>query len=177
MSLINFSYEHTPKYALLYSVLFLLLLIDVQILPIFFDLNVSMILILASVYYWSVYHPSLIPSWLLFIVGVLRDLLAGFIFIGLSSIIFITINMIIKEQRTYMSGQSFFMIWAGYILVVVFSCLVFWLFLCLHLGEFAQYYSFLIEGGMMVLSFPLILSFTGVIHKLLPFASQDKASL
>ncbi len=177
MSFINISFEHTPQYALLYGLLCVLFFMDIQVLPLYVDLNLLMIFSLASVYYWSIYHPRLLPAWLLFCMGVLKDLLTGIPFIGLSSLIFICVHVIVKQQRLYISGQSFLMIWAAYMLVCLFACFIFWIFLCLYLTKIASYQSYLIEGIIMVLAFPLVLSVTGAVHKLLPFASQDRGSL
>ena len=177
MSVINFSFEHTPQYILLYGILCVFFLFDVQVLPIFIDLNVLMILFLSSIYYWSIYHPSLLPPWLLFCAGVLKDLITGLPFIGLSAIIYICVFIIVKQQRVFLSGQSFLMIWAGYLLVSLFACFIFWAFLCFYLFEFAPYNKYLYEGAIMVLTFPIMLTLMGIIHRFLPFASQDKASL
>ncbi len=177
MSVINFSFDHTPQYVLLYAILFMMFLADIQILPIFLDLNVMMVFSLACIYYWAIYHPSLMPTWLLFTLGILKDLLSGLPFVGLSSMVFICVFLIIKQQRVFLSGQNFFMIWAGYIFVTAATCLIFWAFLCLYLFTFAPFQSFVIEALIMVLAFPLIVAFMGLLHKFLPFASQDKAPI
>lgn len=175
--MINFSLEHTPQYTFLYVVLFMLFLADIQILPIFLDLNVLMVFSLACIYYWAIYHPTLMPTWLLFTFGLLKDLLSGLPFVGLSSIIFICVFLVVRQQRVFLSGQNFFMIWAGYLFICAFTCSIFWTLLCLYIFEFAPYEAFFIEGLIMALSFPLILTLMGIVHKFLPFAYQDKASL
>ncbi len=177
MSLIKFSYEHIPLYVLFYLLVGVLFLVDVQIMTIYFNLNLLMIFTLSSIYYWAIYNPKLIPIPLLFTLGLLKDLLTGMPFIGLSAFLFILVAMMTKQQRVFLSGQSFFMIWAGYILVTFLSCFIFWIFLCIKLVEFAPFFPYLIEGAMMILSFPIILSLTGALHKLLPFAPHDKTSL
>lgn len=177
MSLINFSFEHTPQYVFLYAILGILFLFDIQVFPIFFDLNVLMVLSLSFIYYWSIYHPTVLPPWFLFLLGVLKDLLTGFPFIGLSAIIFICVYIVAKQQQVFLSGQSFLMIWAGYMLVSLFACFVFWAFLCLYLFEIASHHKYVYEFFIMILTFPIVLSLMGMVHRFLPFASQDKASL
>jgi rod shape-determining protein MreD len=171
------SLDHMSKYALFWAAHFLMFFADIQILPLFLTLNVMGIFYVASIYYWSIYRPSLWPAWLLFVTGLVKDMILGLPYIGLNSLVFITIYMIVRNQRTFLSGQGFFMIWAGYGLVCLLTCFIFWIALCLYLAATAPYVSLSIEFFVMILSFPLIISVMGLLHKMLPFAPQDKNTL
>ncbi|MCB9965517.1 MAG: hypothetical protein H6855_05500 [Rhodospirillales bacterium] len=177
MAFFNVAVTHLPRYFLYYGILFGLFLADIQILPLFLELNVLSVFTLGAIYYWSIYRPDLLPAWLLFLLGFLKDLLTGLPLTGLSALLFISVQIMVKPQRSFLAGQSFFMIWAGYILMSAFSCFLFWAGLCLYTLHRAATGPFMIEAFVMTLSFPLLLVMMTILHRFLPFATPDKGSL
>ncbi len=82
--------------------------------------------VLMAVYYWSIYRPSLMPVWFLFVVGITMDLLGG-LPPGLTAITLVAAGWIISNQRRFFMAQPFIMIWLGFIMVS-WICIVFqWL--------------------------------------------------
>ena len=73
-------------------------------------------IILIAIYYWSVYRPDLMPYWMVFMIGLLQDLLGGDA-LGVSSMIFLAVYGAVVAQRRFFMSRSFVMIWAGFVMV------------------------------------------------------------
>ncbi len=65
---------------------------------------------LMTIYYWGIYRPTLIPAWLVFIAGCIMDFLSGFP-IGLNAFIFLVVQWSVIDQRRFLMGQSFLVVW------------------------------------------------------------------
>lgn len=73
-------------------------------------------IILIAIYYWAVYRPDLLPFWMVFLIGLLQDLLSGDA-LGVSSLVFLAVYGAVVAQRRFFISRSFMMIWAGFIVV------------------------------------------------------------
>ena len=71
-------------------------------------------LLLMAIYYWSIYRPALIPAWLVFTAGIMIDLLSGISTVGINALIFVLVHWVVTDQRRFLLGQSFLMIWIGF---------------------------------------------------------------
>lgn len=81
---------------------------------------------LASVYYWGVHRPDLMPMWLIFLVGLLHDVLTDSP-IGLHAAILLLCQWVLLRQRRFLAGRPFAMLWFGYVVVVVGVGLLEWI--------------------------------------------------
>lgn len=75
-------------------------------------------IILISIYYWTIFRPSAIPFWAVFLFGLLRDALFG-IALGMSSLIFIFFRLLVLSQQRYLVKETFWAMWVGFGLVIV----------------------------------------------------------
>ena len=82
-------------------------------------------LFLMAIYYWAIYRPTLMPAWLVFIAGILLDLLSG-VPVGLNTIVFMLIQWSVRDQRRFLMGQNFLMIWIGFVVLSVMAGLLQW---------------------------------------------------
>lgn len=121
---------------------------------------------LMAVYYWSIYRPALIPPWLIFLIGLLLDLLSG-LPLGLNAAIFLLCRMAVTDQRRFLASQNFVMLWIGFTLVHICFVLAQWLvFSLIH----RQWFPFLETGFVVVLGialFPAVCVFLHLTHRVL----------
>lgn len=123
---------------------------------------------LMAIYYWSIYRPTLVPSWFVFIAGSLIDLLSG-LPLGLNALIFVLTQWIVADQRRFLMGQSFLMIWVGFAVVSAIAGGVQWTVFGLING--ASWPSLLpaafsVFSGIVI--FPVISLLLHLSHKILP---------
>ncbi len=125
-------------------------------------------LLLMVIYYWSIYRPTLVPPWLVFTAGLVFDLVGGMPYMGLSAILFLTCRIVVVDQRRYLTGQTFPMVWVGF-------CALDMAFYLLQWGVFSglngvwipvqEFGASLILGAVIFPVFYLLLRLT---HKVLP---------
>lgn len=168
----------TLRFGACYLCLLLFFLIDLQIVPFFFefDLNLQATFTLPAIYYWAIFRPRLFPAWFLFLLSLLKDLLTG-LPVGLSGLMLIGVYSLASHQRNYLSGQSFMMMWIGYAVISAGLVMLLYVLLSLFKLQLLMLEPFLVEGGFMILIFPVILPVLGLLHKILPLASTQGASL
>lgn len=112
-------------------------------------------LTLIAVYYWMVFRPDLMPVLGLFVVGIVNDALAGTP-LGVSSFIFLVAHVAIVNQRRFLVGQPFWMLWSGFALIAPLAALFQWATLSL-LREAPLAPLATIAGGLLtILVFPLV---------------------
>ncbi len=75
--------------------------------------QITPIFALVSVYHWAVYRPNLLPLLLVFVLGMVQDLLLGTP-IGLYILVFLTVYGIVLSQRRFFIGKSFIFYWLGF---------------------------------------------------------------
>lgn len=126
--------------------------------------------LLMAIYYWAVFRPTLIPPVMTFIWGLLFDLIAG-LPLGISALLFLAIQWVVRDQRLYLMGQSFAMLWLGFILTaLVYSALQWTIFSIMQL-TFADWRAplgaFLLSVGL----FPLVSFILVLTHRFLPHES------
>ena len=72
-------------------------------------------IVLIAVYYWAVHRPDLMPFWVVFLIGLLQDLLGGDA-LGVSSMIYLAVFWTVAAQQRFFMSRSFGVIWAGFAL-------------------------------------------------------------
>jgi rod shape-determining protein MreD len=124
-------------------------------------------LLLMAIYYWAIFRPTLIPAWLVFAVGIFVDLMSGTDAVGASALVFVVVQWIVSDQRRYLMGQSFLMIWIGFILVSGVAGIAQWFVIGLLTGwQPLKPLGFTILLGIAL--FPLISLLLHLTHKILP---------
>ena len=167
---------HFLRFGAVYLFLLACLLLDLQLAPFFYEFTIQATFILPAIYYLGVFRPAFIPPWLLFLMGLLQDLLTG-LPLGIRSLLFITVYSLAKYQRIYFAGQSFMILWAGYIVLTgILGCGTY-LLLSLLLWHLLPVYDFMFEILLMITIFPLMLPFLGLLNKMLPPMGSKSKSL
>lgn len=81
---------------------------------------------LMAVYYWAIYRPELAPAFVVFMIGLLQDVLAGG-HIGLTAFTLLIAYGLVVSQRRFFHGKSFGVVWWGFMLISVGAGILNWL--------------------------------------------------
>lgn len=127
----------------------------------------EMPLVFIVVYYWSIYRPTLIPVWLVFVAGLAFDLLSASP-IGLNAFIYIILRWIVVDQRLFLGSQPFIMVWIGYVVASLMVIFLQWaLFGLINFG-WSPVSSALSMFGIGVFLYPVLSLVLHLSHRLLP---------
>ena len=128
-------------------------------------------LLLAAVFYWAVYRPTLMPPWYVFVLGLLMDTLSG-LPLGLNALILVAVHWIVRMQRVYLMGQSFLGLWIGFAVTCFLSASAQWSLYALVSRALVPAGPTLASAGVTILVFPLISLLFIAVHRILPVASK-----
>lgn len=109
-----------------YGVMGFLLIMNSVSVPFASAMEIKAPLFLMGLYYWSVFRPALIPPWMAFLAGIFADLVGG-LPLGLNAGAFLLAQWVVTDQRRFLMGQPFVMIWFGFIVVSFLSSVLQWL--------------------------------------------------
>jgi rod shape-determining protein MreD len=126
---------------------------------------------LMAVYYWSIFRPTLMPPSIVFISGIMLDIISG-IPVGVSSFILLTVGWVISTQRTYLMSQSYLVIWFGFFLTCIPTYIFNWGVISLIRGEIIPVMPSVASAVLSIFIFPVITIFLVMSHKLLPVDSK-----
>lgn len=168
----TFSVHSFLRYSVAYGFLLILFVLNL----ISFSIPLTELLrpyfILMAIYYWAIYRPDFIPPLVLFVLGVLYDLVLGFP-IALHAILFLTVQWIIKNQRLFFLGQSYVSIWLGFILTCFSVLTLEFIFFSFLAHSFLDIKMIIGNLFVTVLGFPLITLFFILINRLLPLVPKS----
>lgn len=101
------------KFGVVYLILLVLLFLSLVNIPALQTGEIRQGFFLIGLYFWTIYRPHMLPYILVFLAGLLMDLVAGGL-LGLHAFCFMVLSMIIRGQRRFLLGQSWQMVWAGF---------------------------------------------------------------
>ncbi|MCC7273952.1 MAG: rod shape-determining protein MreD [Alphaproteobacteria bacterium] len=81
--------------------------------------------VLIAVYHWTVHRPELLPPGVIFVVGLVQDLLTGSPF-GTGPLTLLAVHVLVVSQRRILHGKAFLIAWWGFGLVAATTFLVLW---------------------------------------------------
>ncbi len=148
---------------------FMAVLFILNIIAISFPLTgaIKVPLFLMGIYYWAIYRPTLLPIWVVFLVGCVMDLLSG-LPIGMNALVFVAAQWVISGQRRFLTGQSFMMIWIGFGLLSFVSAFIQWGIFGLTQLHWFSIDVFLASNLFGIALFPAVCIILHFTHKLLP---------
>ncbi|MFN4283347.1 MAG: rod shape-determining protein MreD [Alphaproteobacteria bacterium] len=79
-----------------------------------------------AVFFWAVYRPDLLPPWLVLLIGLVQDALAGTPF-GLNAIMLLLAYGMVASQRRFFLSRPFPLVWGGFMLIALIAIVVAWL--------------------------------------------------
>ena len=125
-------------------------------------------LLLIFVFYWSIYRPTLLPVPIVFLAGLVVDLLVPTLPLGTSAASLILIAIQTRRRRRALLGLPFFVVWALFAVAVLADSLMRSLAVFLLTPHEVSFILVAINGIVTLLVFPLIGALLGAIHRLLP---------
>lgn len=127
--------------------------------------------ILMTVYYWSIYRPTLVPPVLCFFLGLTMDILSGAP-LGLNALTLVVVQWVVSDQRRFLMGQLYITLWGVFGFIAALSFLLQW---GLY-GLTSQVWPSLMPLGIVLAANMLIFPFVSMIlflaHRVLPVASR-----
>ena len=90
---------------------------------------------LISVYCWALHQPELMPAPLVFIVGLLQDILSG-VPIGLNAFVLLIVYGLVVSQARYITGKAFGVLWWAFATLAVVIGVAQWCLMSLLAGQF-----------------------------------------
>ncbi|MBL6945757.1 MAG: rod shape-determining protein MreD [Rhodospirillales bacterium] len=95
-----------------------LLLVVINVIPMQIPgfARVAPVLALISIHHWAIYRPDLMPTYAVFVIGFLQDLLSG-VPLGVHVVVFLSVYGVVVWQRQFFVGKSFMITWLGFAFV------------------------------------------------------------
>jgi len=115
--------------------------------------NAAPPLVIIGVYYWAIFQPDLMPGWGVFLIGLLQDLLIG-LPPGLSSAVLVLIRWIACSHRRFVAGQSFLVLWTGFVIMALLAAVLEWALFCLLEWRLAALLPVALRFLMAIMVFP-----------------------
>lgn len=133
----------------------ILVIAGVLALPVpFFDL-VAPSLALAGVYYWTVTRPELMPSAVVFLLGLLQDAITG-VPLGVNAFVLLIAHGAVLSQRRFLAGRPYWMLWWGFILLVPTASFLTWLLVAILRGSLFLPRDAMFAMALTIAVFPLL---------------------
>ncbi len=117
--------------------------------------DVTPFLSLMAVYYWSIYRPDLMPVLLVFVAGLVQDVVTGNP-LGLMALVLVLVHGIGVSQRGVFLGKSFPVEWWGFGLVALGAGIVAWILASLYYVNIMDPTAVGVQALLTVAVYPLV---------------------
>lgn len=135
-------------------------------LPFWGNIPLTVPFLLINVYYWSIHGPDYLYTWTICLAGLVFDSFTGTL-IGMTPLVLLVIQNLLKHQQKFLSSQIFIIIWTGFVFVSVgylgFQALLFLIFT----QTMPSISSLLSQFTIAITFFPLVYTMIFYTHKLL----------
>ncbi len=158
---------------ILMLILFLLNMISFST-PVSTAIEIPFVVII--IYYWSVYRPSLMSPLLIFMAGICLDFISG-LPAGLSSFTFLIMHNIISQQRLFLTGQPFMVVWFGFVVVGFITLFVQWFLFGLINFQWTPMQPVLLAIISGSLLFPIISLALNLSNRILPILPDQYSAV
>jgi rod shape-determining protein MreD len=126
----------------------------------FFEL-MPMIIAVASVYYWSIYRPELMPVGAVFLIGLVHDFFSGGPF-AVMALALLALHLVTLTQRETLAGKTFLVIWLSVVLVGLVPTLLVWIIYMIYFGQLLNPTTFVFQYMAVIILYPLLAEFFNV---------------
>ena len=109
---------------------------------------------LIAIFLWTMIRPDLLPTGVVFMLGLVQDLLWGGP-IGLWAFVFLLAYALTLSQRTFLIGRGFGFTWAGFGLVAIIAGTASWIFAMIIHGQFLMPYPAIVQAVLSAAVYPL----------------------
>lgn len=135
--------------------------------------NVKPQFLLMAIYYWALYRPTIISPAFAFAYGIALDLLASNP-VGITAILLITFQWLVRDQRTFLMGQSFLVIWSALAVISIMYEIMQWGLYALFTLSIPAWENSAYSALISILIFPLISLLLNLTHRLLPVDKKQR---
>lgn len=144
----------------------LLMLIILMVLPYNLPLisDIMPFLTLIGVYYWSVFKPEYLPIWIVFILGVLQDILMGSP-LGLMPLLLIIVQQFIFFQGRQFLERDFLFNWFVFVMLAMGFGIMSWGISSLYFRALLDYWDVLGQIFMTIAFYPVVTGLFGIARK------------
>ncbi|HEV2162318.1 MAG TPA: rod shape-determining protein MreD [Stellaceae bacterium] len=126
---------------------------------------------LMAVFHWSVYRPDLLPPIIVFIAGLLLDLLNGTPYVGLSALVLLLVRTGVLSQRQVFSHRPFSILWLGFFGAAVGAFTLEWAFVSLMQAQVLPPRPFIFQTLITTACFPIGSYLLALAHRAMPALS------
>lgn len=122
---------------------------------------------LISIYYWTVFRPTAMPFWFVFLLGVIRDSLMGGA-LGISSLTYILFRLIVLSQQRLLVKETFWATWLGFGMVMIPALTFHWLLTCAYVKSLLPVTDLLMQWVFTFGLYPLLHILFNALYGFLP---------
>ena len=164
---ISQSKENSYGFKAVIPFLTILFLIIIMVLPYKIPLisDIMPFLTLIGVYYWSVFKPELLPIGVVFILGLLQDVLLGSP-LGLLPLLLIVVQQFIYMQGRQFLERDFLFNWFVFVMIVSGFGFLSWGIASIYFKTLLDYWSILGQIFLTIAFYPIITGLLGITRKL-----------
>jgi len=126
---------------------------------------------LMAVFHWSIYRPDLLPPTVVFVAGLLLDLLNGTPYVGLSALVFLLVRTGVLSQRQVFSHRPFSILWLGFFGTAVGAFALEWAFVSLMQVQALPPRPFILLTLITTACFPIGSYLLALAHRAMPALS------
>lgn len=124
-------------------------------------------LTLAAVFFWAVHHPGLLPPVVVFVIGLVLDILSGAP-TGLGAVVLLVSYGVTVSQRRFFHNRSFLQVWTGFALVALAAAAISWLLAMAAGGIFTPPRAAIFQYMLTLAVYPLVTWVLHGAHRLVP---------
>lgn len=156
--------DQTGRNMLPFITTVLLMLLSMTPVPIDGFSDVVPPLALTAIVYWAIHRPDLLRPSIVFLLGVLQDLLSGHP-LGLTALLFTICYWILLTQRRFFLGNSFGVLWFGFSVLVAGAAVLEWVVFCLIHATILDIRPAVFQSLMAMTVFPLLTWLQMQVHR------------
>lgn len=127
-------------------------------------ISIAPALALIAVYFWALHQPDLIPAPVVFLTGLLQDILTGVPF-GLNAFILLIVYGIVVSQRRFFFGKSFAVLWWGFATLSLVIGALQWVAMSILMGQLLSIGPLLVEYLATAALYPLVAYILVLTHR------------
>lgn len=110
---------------------------------------------LMAVFHWTCYRPDLMPLSLVFLLGLLLDLLNGTPYVGISALLLLLVRTAVLTQRRHFVNRDFPVLWLGFLVIAAGNFALSWLVISLMHMAVLGVRPFVFQAVLTVACFPV----------------------
>ena len=119
---------------------------------------------IACVFFWSLFRPSCMSPPIVFVIGLLADLL-GFAPVGVNVLTLLATHGLAIRWRRFLTRQGFFLVWLAFVLVAMGAASLQWLLTCVLVLALLPGWTVLFQAALAAGLYPLLAVLLTRVHQ------------